>query len=54
MPQTVSDDLDLSHLSPAELLALHTRIADQLRARGITRSSNNPTGDLAEYRISAA
>jgi hypothetical protein len=31
------------------LLALHARLADQLRARGITRSANNPTGDLAEY-----
>ncbi len=41
--------MDLSQLSPVKLLALHAQIADELRARGITRSSNNPTGDLAEF-----
>jgi hypothetical protein len=41
--------MDLSGLSPAALLALHAQVADELRSRGITRSSNNPTGDLAEY-----
>src|ERR1035437_10194926 len=40
---------DLTTLGPLELLALHARVMDELRARGITRSSNNPTGDLAEY-----
>lgn len=32
-----------------ELLKLHAQIGDELRARGILRSANNPTGDLAEY-----
>jgi hypothetical protein len=41
--------VDLSGLSPSELLALHAQVADELRSRDITRSSNNPTGDLAEY-----
>lgn len=41
--------LDISKLTAAELLTLHVGIADELRNRGITRSSNNPTGDLAEY-----
>ena len=41
--------MDISGLSPFALLALHAQVADELRARGITRSSNNPTGDLAEY-----
>ena len=41
--------IDLSEFSPAGLLALHAQVADELRARDITRSSNNPTGDLAEY-----
>ena len=41
--------MNLSQLSSVELLALHARVADELRSRGITRSSNNPTGDLAEY-----
>src|ERR1700735_1524458 len=40
--------MDLNNLTASELLALHGRIADELRARGITRSSNSPTGDLAE------
>jgi hypothetical protein len=42
-------DLNLTDLTPADLLALHSQVADELRVRGITRSANNPTGDLAEY-----
>ena len=41
--------MDLVQLTPPELLALHAKISEELRARGIVRSSNNPTGDLAEY-----
>jgi hypothetical protein len=41
--------VDITGLTPSQLLLLHTKIADELRGRGITRSSNNPTGDLAEY-----
>jgi len=41
--------MDLSQMAPPQLLALHARVSDELRLRGITRSSNNPTGDLAEY-----
>lgn len=41
--------MDLTSLTPPELLQLHSKISDQLRERGITRSSNSPTGDLAEY-----
>lgn len=41
--------MDLSNLRPAALLVLHAEVSDELRARGITRSANNPTGDLAEY-----
>lgn len=40
---------DLSQLTPKDLLSLHARITEELRTRGITRSANNPTGDLAEY-----
>lgn len=40
---------DLAVLTSIELLALHARIADELRHRGVTRTSNNPVGDLAEY-----
>src|SRR3984885_2227777 len=41
--------MDLSRLAVPELLSLHGRTGDELRARGITRSSNSPAGDLAEY-----
>lgn len=41
--------MDLTGLTPPQLLVLHSEVADELRKRGITRSSNNPTGDLAEY-----
>ncbi|WP_066644266.1 hypothetical protein [Sphingomonas sp. CCH16-B10] len=41
--------MDLSALSPPELLNFHARISEELRQRGIVRSSNNPVGDLAEY-----
>lgn len=40
---------DLKNLTTAELLNLHAQIGEELRARGIVRSANNPTGDLAEY-----
>jgi hypothetical protein len=39
----------ISKLTPSELLKLHAQVAEELRARGILRSSNNPAGDLAEY-----
>ena len=40
--------MEISQLTASQLLALHARIADELVERGITRSYNNPTGDLAE------
>ena len=45
---------DLSLLTTPELLALHANIAEELRERGITRSTNNPTGDLAEHLFCTA
>jgi hypothetical protein len=39
----------LQDMKVAELLKLHAEINEQLRARGILRSANSPTGDLAEY-----
>jgi hypothetical protein len=41
--------LRVKSLSVAELLVLHAEIGEELRERGIVRSANNPTGDLAEY-----
>ncbi|MGF7149093.1 hypothetical protein FHS96_002735 [Sphingomonas zeicaulis] len=41
--------MDFATLSASELLRLHAGISEELRARGIVRSANNPVGDLAEY-----
>jgi hypothetical protein len=49
MGTVLSVAVDISQLSAIQLLALHTQIGMRLRELGITRSSNNPTGDLAEY-----
>jgi hypothetical protein len=40
--------MDVSALSVAELLKAHAAIQDELRAREVVRSSNNPVSDLAE------
>lgn len=39
----------LASLTVTELLALHARIGEELRGRGVVRSANSPTGDLAEH-----
>ena len=41
--------MDLTGLTPPQLLVLHSEVTAELRTRRITRSSNNPAGDLAEY-----
>jgi hypothetical protein len=41
--------VDISGLTTMQLLAVHARVADELRERGVTRTLNNPTGDFAEY-----
>lgn len=45
---------NLHNKSLADLLALHVAISEELRERGILRSANNPTGDLAEYLFCTA
>jgi len=40
--------IDIGRVSSIELLRLHARIVEELRDRAIARTSNNPTGDLAE------
>jgi hypothetical protein len=42
----------LSSYEIAELLALHSAVLDELRERSVVRSSNNPTGDYAEWLVS--
>lgn len=48
-PQKASGNTALRRKKPADLLLLHSDIMEELRRRGIVRSANNPTGDLAEY-----
>lgn len=45
---------NLSQLTVTQLLTLHSEIGEELRTRGIVRSANNPTGDLAEYLFCTA
>lgn len=40
---------DLKSLSLRGLLRLHVDIMEELRYRGVVKSANNPTGDLAEF-----
>ena len=46
--------MNLKAQSICELLALHAALLEELRARGVLRSENNPTGDLAEYLFCSA
>lgn len=41
--------MDVGSQSVLELLGSHSEILDELRAREIIRSANNPTGDYAEW-----
>ncbi len=50
----IGHGLDLSSLSPLQLLGLHSSIGDELRKRDLVRSSNNPVGDLAETLFCSA
>lgn len=45
---------DVAGLSPKELLRLHAAVSEELRFRDILRSTNKPTGELAEYLFCTA
>jgi hypothetical protein len=40
---------ELKDLTPPELLVMHAAVSEELRRRGVIRSSNNPVGGLAEH-----
>ena len=44
----------LVEMTVAELLAFHVQIGEELRARGVSRSANNPVGDLSERLFCSA
>ena len=41
--------MEIQTQSVAELLALYSEVIEELQRRGVTRSSNNPVADYAEY-----
>ncbi len=43
--------LDLTRLSPQELLKLYTAILDELKVRGVSRTLNNPVSEHAEWLV---
>ncbi len=45
---------ELSRLSEVELLKLHASIIDELKARKVVRTKNNPVGDYTEWLVSNA
>lgn len=44
----------LSHLNEKELLRLHAAIINELKARKIVRTKNNPIGDYTEWLVAKA
>lgn len=47
-------DQTLNEVSSRDLLMLHGRVLDELRARQVVRSSNNPIADYAELLVTRA
>lgn len=42
----------LTSMTVADLLAAHSAAINELRARGVLRTQNNPTGDYTEWLVS--
>ncbi|MES9844131.1 MAG: hypothetical protein ABW131_05730 [Candidatus Sedimenticola sp. 6PFRAG5] len=47
-------DSELSTMREKELLQLQASVIDELRARGVVRTKNNPLGDYTEWLVSKA
>jgi len=45
--------ITLTELSVPELLQLYAKIVEQLRERGVCRSSNNPVADYTEWLVAS-
>ena len=45
---------ELSRLSEVQLLKLHASIIDELKARKVVRTKNNPVGDYTEWLVANA
>ena len=46
--------MNIVGMSPRQLFELHSKIEVELHRQEITRTANNPTGDLAEYLFRTA
>lgn len=46
--------MDMTEHTTQELLTIFANVLKELRTRGVTRSHNNPTGDLGEYLVTSA
>jgi hypothetical protein len=44
----------LGSLKDGELLLAYARLMEELRSRGIVRSSNNPVADFTEFLVARA
>jgi hypothetical protein len=44
-----NNNIEIASLSVVDLLALYSKIVEDLRERHVTRTSNNPVADFAEY-----
>jgi hypothetical protein len=53
-PNLANMPIDLSRFPTPELFALYRLTLAELRARGIVRTDNAPTGDYAEYLVATA
>ena len=53
-PQMAESVLDLTKMSPRELLALYSQILTELMARRVVWSRNAPAGDYAELLVAEA
>ena len=52
MADAKESNVDVSKYDVASLLRLFAEIIEELRRRGVTRSSNNPAADYTEYLVS--
>ena len=52
--QQIANRLDLSSLSTIELLRSYAAIINELRARDVMRTKNNPVADYSEWLVANA
>ncbi len=48
------EEAKMLKLTTRDLLSIFTNVIEELRQRGVTRSSNNPVADYVEYLVARA